>query len=74
MKQKKEFVLREVCGESFIMQQGSSSIDFGRLLGLSESAVWLWKQAGEQDLRDCTRAYVKGAQVVTIPPKNSNKV
>ena len=48
MKQKKEFVQREVCGEPFIMQQGRSSIDFGRLLSLSESAAWLWKEAKEQ--------------------------
>ena len=48
MRQKKEFVLREVCGEPFIMQQGTGSIDFGRLLSLSESAAWLWKQAGQQ--------------------------
>ena len=48
MRLKEEFVLREVCGEPFIMQQGTGSVDFGRLLSLSESAAWLWKEAAEQ--------------------------
>lgn len=28
--------------------KGTGSVDFGRLLSLSESAAWLWKEAGRQ--------------------------
>lgn len=48
MRIKEGFVLREVCGDPVIMAQGLSSIDFCRLLGLSESAAWLWQEAKRQ--------------------------
>ena len=47
MRQKKGFVLREVCGEHVIVGEGLGAVDFGRLLALNESAAWLWKQASE---------------------------
>ena len=49
MKIKKDFVLREVCGERVIMGEGLGAIDFGRLLCLNETAAWLWNQAQEMD-------------------------
>lgn len=48
MKQKEGFVLREVCGEPVIMAEGLANIDFGHMLGLNESAAWLWKEAERQ--------------------------
>ena len=48
MKIKKGFVLRDVCGEQVIMGEGIGALDFGRLLCLNETAVWLWKQAEQQ--------------------------
>ena len=45
MKIKKGFVLREVCGENVIVGEGLGAINFGKLLALNETAVWLWKQA-----------------------------
>ena len=48
MKQKKGFVLREVCGEHVIMGEGLGAVNFGRLLALNESAAWLWKEAQAQ--------------------------
>lgn len=47
MKQKKGFVLREVCGEKVIIAEGLETVDFGKLISLNESAAFLWKKAGE---------------------------
>ena len=48
MKIKQGYVLREVCGRPVIMAEGLASIDFNRLLSLSESAAWLWQEAVRQ--------------------------
>ena len=45
MRIKKEFVLREVCGEHVITGEGLAAVNFSRLLALNETAAWLWKQA-----------------------------
>ena len=45
MRIKKDFVLREVCGENVIMCEGLKAIDFRKMLVLNESAVWLWNEA-----------------------------
>ncbi|MBQ6377302.1 MAG: PqqD family protein [Prevotella sp.] len=47
MRIKKDFVLREVCGENVIIGEGLGAIDFGKLLALNGTAAWLWKQAQE---------------------------
>lgn len=47
MRIKKEFVLREVCGEHVITGEGLAAVNFGRLLALNETAAWLWKKADE---------------------------
>ena len=47
MRIKKEFVLREVCGERVIIGEGLGAINFGKMLALNETAAWLWKQAQE---------------------------
>ena len=48
MRIKKDFVLREVCGENVIMCEGLKAIDFRKILALNESAAWLWKEAQAQ--------------------------
>ena len=48
MRIKKDFVLREVCGENVIMCEGLKAIDFRKMLALNESAAWLWKEAQAQ--------------------------
>ena len=48
MRIKKDFVLREVCGENVIMCDGLKAIDFRKLLALNESAAWIWKEAQAQ--------------------------
>ena len=47
MKQKKGFVLREVCGEKVIVGEGIDTINFGKLISLNETAAWLWEKASE---------------------------
>ena len=47
MKQKKGFVLREVCGEKVIVAEGLETINFGKLISLNETAALLWKKAME---------------------------
>jgi len=49
MKLKKEFVLRQVCGENVVLGEGLGAIDFGKLLALNETAAWLWQQAQQQE-------------------------
>lgn len=49
MKIKKEFVLRQVCGENVIVGEGLGAINFGKLLALNETAAWLWQQAVAMD-------------------------
>lgn len=45
MKQKKGFILREVCGERVIIAEGVEVVNFNKLLSLNESAAYLWQQA-----------------------------
>ena len=47
MRIKKDFVLREVCGQRVIMGEGLGAINFGKLLALNETAGWIWNQAKE---------------------------
>ncbi len=47
MKIKNGFVLRDVCGENVIVGEGLGAVNFGKLLGLNETAAWLWKTAQE---------------------------
>ena len=48
MRIKKDFVLREVCGENVIMGEGLKALDFRKILALNESAAWLGKEAKAQ--------------------------
>ncbi len=48
MRIKKDFVLREVCGENVIMGEGLKAIDFRKILALNKSAAWIWKEAQAQ--------------------------
>jgi hypothetical protein len=48
MKQKKGFILRDVCGDKVIIAEGIEVLDFGQLLSLNETAAWLWEEASRQ--------------------------
>ncbi|MBR1410453.1 MAG: PqqD family protein [Prevotella sp.] len=59
MKQKKGFVLRQVCGENVIVGEGLGAVNFGKLLALNETAAWLWQQAqqmGEFTVEELAKA------------------
>lgn len=47
MKIKEGFVLRDVCGEKVIVAEGASTIDFGKLISVNETAAWLFGKAEE---------------------------
>ncbi len=48
MKQKKDFVLRQVCGMNIIAAEGMKAIDFSKLVNLNETATFLWEEAARQ--------------------------
>ncbi len=48
MKQKKDFVLRQVCGMSIITAEGLKAVDFSKLIHLNDTAAFLWKEAAKQ--------------------------
>jgi len=48
MRIKKDFVLRDVCGDYAIFSEGLKAIDFRKILALNESAAWIWKEAEAQ--------------------------
>lgn len=48
MKLKKDFKLRQVCGENIVTAEGMQAIDFSKLISLNETAAFLWKEAGKQ--------------------------
>ena len=73
MRQKKGFVLREVCGEKVIVGEGVETINFGKLISLNETAAWLWEKGAElgdftvEQLADeiCKEYDVKKEQALT---------
>ena len=42
MKIKEGFVLRKICGQSVISAEGSSNVNFSKLISLNESAAYLF--------------------------------
>lgn len=54
MRAKKGFNLRRVCGENIIVAEGKENIDFCNIIGLNESAAYLWTKA--QSVDDFTTA------------------
>lgn len=47
MKIKDGFVLREVFDERAIVGEGVETVNFGKMIGLNDTAAWIWKQAKE---------------------------
>lgn len=48
MKIKKDFKLREICGEYVVTAEGMQAVDFTKLVSLNETAAFLWKTAEKQ--------------------------
>lgn len=49
MKKKEGFALRTVCGEHIIVAEGSTNIDFSKVISLNDSAAYLWSNIGDGD-------------------------
>lgn len=47
MRQKEGFVLREICGEKVIVAEGLKVVDFGKIVSMNDTAVWLWEKGAE---------------------------
>ena len=47
MKQKDGFVLREICGEMAVVAEGLQVVDFGKMVSMNDTAVWLWEKCTE---------------------------
>ena len=76
MRIKKDFVLREVCGENVIMGENLKAIDFRKILSLNESAAWLWKEAqaqGDFTVESLTERLCEEYEVSTEEARSSVK-
>lgn len=49
MRIKKDFNLREVCGEYIIVAEGKENIDFCNIISMNESSAYLWKEIQDKD-------------------------
>ena len=47
MRQKEGFVLREICGDMAVVPEGLQVVDFGKVISMNDTAVWLWKKCTE---------------------------
>jgi hypothetical protein len=47
MRQKEGFVLREICGEKAVFAEGLKVLDFGKMVTMNDTAVWLWEKCSE---------------------------
>lgn len=49
MKTKKDFVLKEVCGEYIIISEGEKNIDFTKIISMNESSAFLWNSIKDNE-------------------------
>ena len=49
MKIKNGFVLREICGENVISEEGLSNVNMGRIICLNDSAAFLLKSVWNEE-------------------------
>lgn len=49
MKQKKGFVMREVCGDKVIVGEGIEQLNYNKLITLNDTAAFLWEEASKGD-------------------------
>ena len=47
MKQKEGFVVRDICGEKAVVAEGLKVVDFGKMVTMNDTAVWLWEKCSE---------------------------
>lgn len=49
MKVKRDFNLRNVCGEYIIVAEGKENIDFTSIISMNDSSAYLWRQIRFKD-------------------------
>ena len=49
MKIKEGFVLRTICGQNVVSGEGTSQVNFSKLVSLNDSAAYLFKAVGSGD-------------------------
>lgn len=49
MKVKRDFNLRNVCGEYIIVAEGKENIDFTNIISMNDSSAYLWRQIRFKD-------------------------
>ena len=40
-------MLRDICGQMAVVAEGLQVVDFGKMVSLNDTAVWLWKKCSE---------------------------
>ena len=50
MKIKEGFVLRTICGQSVVSGEGTANVNFAKLVSLNETAAYLFKAVGNEEL------------------------
>lgn len=48
MRIKKGFILKEIAGENIVVPVGENLVDFGAMIVLNETGVFLWQQLQEE--------------------------
>lgn len=46
------YKLRQIAGENLVVMAGKEGMDMTRVISLSSSAAWLWKQLEEKDFTE----------------------
>lgn len=49
MKRKKGFNIVDICGEKVLVAEGKENIDFCNIIGMNDSAAYLWEAIGDGD-------------------------
>lgn len=49
MKMKEGFFLHQIGDECIVMQDGSSNVDFSKIINLNPTAAWLWTEIGNRE-------------------------
>ena len=49
MKIKEGFILRTICGQSVVSGEGTSNVNFSKLVSLNDSAAYLFKAVGNEE-------------------------
>jgi len=40
-------VLRQICGENVVVAEGLKVVDFGKMVSMNDTAVWVWEKCSE---------------------------